>query len=271
MSRRPRRRLLTALVALTLLVLALDVSGGPGPQSLRAAGGVVFGPLERLVASPASTPVDASRLREARGEAALADRLELTRQLDSLAGSPGTRGRQLLAARVVAVGRQGPAGPERVTVDVGSRDGVRADLAVVTADGLAGRVVAVSPWTSDVLLLGSADLVVAVRSGRDGVLGSVGSGARGPHRRPAGQLALAAVQRGRLAPGDVVTTLGSPGGVPFPPGLRVGRVTDVDPAVGAVAPSAGLLPAVDVTRLGLVGVLLGSGRSVPRPVLTGAG
>lgn len=271
MTRRPRRRLLSALLTLTLLVMVLDVAGGPGPQVLRTAGGVVFGPLERLVAAPAATSSDAAALRQTSREADQADRLRVARQLDSLVGSPGTRGRPVLAARVVAVGRQGPGGPERVTVDVGTRDGVRRDLAVVSADGLVGRVVALSPWTCDVLLVGSADLVVAVRTGRDGVLGSVGGGARGARRRPAGQLALTAVQQGRLASGDVVTTLGSPGGVPFPAGLRVGTVAQVDPAAGAVAPSAAVRPAADVTRLDLVGVLLDPGRSVPRAPLAGAG
>ena len=41
-------------------------------------------------------------------------------------------------ARVVAVGASGPAGPERVTIDAGSRDGVEVDRTVVAADGLGG-------------------------------------------------------------------------------------------------------------------------------------
>jgi rod shape-determining protein MreC len=172
---------------------------------------------------------------------------------------------------VVAVGRAGVAGPERVTIDVGSRDGVRLDQCVVAADGLVGRVVSVAPWTSDVLLLGSADLAVGVRVGSAGVLGTVGSGAKGAHRRPAGQLNLGVVQRGAVHPGDPVETLGSVGGSPFPAGIPVGVVTVTDQSPGDLTPSAAVRPAVDVTTLDVVAVLLTTARSTPRPSATPGG
>jgi rod shape-determining protein MreC len=129
----------------------------------------------------------------------------------------------------------------------------------------------VSPWTCDVLLVGSADLVVAVSVGATGTLGSAGSGARGPHRRPAGELNLTVVQRGSVLVGDVVTTLGSVGGSPFPAGLRVGTVQAVDDAPGDLTPTASIRPSVDVTTLGVVGVLLEGPRSTPRTAVTGGG
>ena len=77
-----------------------------------------------------------------------------------------------------------------------------------------GRVVSTGPWTSDVLLVGSADLTVGVRVGRSGTLGSL-TGAAGERPRPAGQLSLELVQRGVVRVGDSVTTMGSVGGRPF--------------------------------------------------------
>ena len=267
------RRLATALVVLTLLAGALDLAGAPGTGAVRAAGGAVLGPLERLVSrgtttGPSAAAQDAVRART-EADLARAHGVEAAAYARLLA-APETRGRQFVAARVVAVGRVGAAGPERVTIDAGSRDGVRADVAVVDADGLVGRIVSVSPWTADVLLLGAADLAVSVRVAPSGVLGSVGSGAQGSHRRPAGQLDLSPVQRGRLTRGDVVTTLGGLDGGPFPPGLRVGTVADVDADPAQLVPGASVMPAADLAALDVVGVLLGTPRTTPRTPATGA-
>jgi rod shape-determining protein MreC len=272
-----RRRLLGVLLALTVVVLGVDVAGGPGSTQLRSAGGAAFGPLERLL-SPGvgrdGTGRDEAATAAAR-EGVLRDQLVSQaregRELARLTGAPDLEGATFLPARVVAVGRQGAAGPERVTLDLGSRDGVQPDLSVVSADGLVGRVVTVSRWTCDVLLVGSADLVVGVRVGAAGTLGSVGSGARGPQRRPAGQLNLTVVERGSVQAGDAVTTLGSVGGSPFPAGLRVGSVQDVDQVPGDLTPTASVRPAVDLSTLDVVGVLLAGPRATPRTPSTGTG
>lgn len=267
-----RRRLLVVLLVLTVAVLGLDVSGGRGVAPLRSAGGAVLGPLERLL-SPGDGGVGpgAESAREAVLLAQGSQQSVAGQQLRELIDSPDLSGSEFVPARVVGVGRQGAAGPERVTLDVGARDGVKANLSVVNSDGLVGRVVAVSPWTCDVLLVGSAELVVGVTIGSGGTLGSAGSGAQGAHRRPAGELNLTVVERGAVRPGDVVSTLGSVGGSPFPSGLRVGTVTSVDEAPGDLTPTAAVRPAVDLSTLGVVGVLRTGPRSTPRPAVTGRG
>lgn len=264
-----RRRLLGVLLALTVVVLGVDVAGGPGVEQLRSAGGAGFGPLERFLSPGTGAEPDAARAALLRDQ--LVSQTREARELERLTGAPDLAGSTFLPARVVGVGRQGAAGPERVTLDLGSRDGVRPDLSVVAADGLVGRVVAVSPWTCDVLLVGSADLVVGVRIGRAGTLGSVGSGARGPRHRPAGQLNLTVVERGAVRSGDEVTTLGSVGGSPFPAGLRVGTVQGVDDVPGDLTPTGSVRPAVDLTTLGVVGILLQAPRTTPRPASTATG
>ena len=267
-----RRRLLVVLLALTLVLLGVDVAGGPGAGQLRAAGGAAFGPVERFLSPGADAAgVGAAEARAGVLRDQLVAQSRESRELAALSGAPDLAGSTFLPARVVGVGRQGAAGPERVTLDLGARDGVRTDLSVVAAEGLVGRVVAVSPWTCDVLLVGSADLVVGVRVGAAGTLGSVGSGARGPQHRPAGQLSLTVVERGTVRSGDAVTTLGSVGGSPFPAGLRVGSVQDVDEAPGDLTPTASVRPAVDLTTLDVVGVLLAGPRTTPRTPSTATG
>ena len=255
MPRLARRPTVLILVLLTLAVLAVDrvhhgdpggsVAAEPGISQLRSAGATLFGPLERLVTPGPS--------------------------VHTLLAAPGLTGARVLPARVVGVGRQGAGGPERVTLDVGSRDGVRTNQCVVNAQGLVGRVVSVGPWTADVALVGSADVVAGVRVGPAGTLGSVASGASGAIRRTAGLVNLTLVQRGAVQAGDAVTTLGSVGGSPYPPGLAVGTVTSVDTGPGDLAPTAAVRPAVDVTTLDVVGVLLLPPRTSPRPAVTAGG
>ena len=67
----------------------------------------------------------------------------------------------------------------------------------------------------------------------------------------------------------LVTTLGSVGGGPYPPGLRVGTVASVDPPRGQLTATASVRPAVDPTTLDVVGVLLPTTRAAARPPVAG--
>jgi len=277
-SRRGRsarsRRLLTVALAVTAVVVVVGASGGSALEPVRGAAAAALGPLERLL-GPRADEVSAARAEQT----VLATRLAAAqREVAALHGSagileiPALAGARLVPARVVAVGAPGPSGPERVTIDAGSRDGVEVDRTVVAAQGLVGRVVSVAPWTSDVLLVGSADLAVGVRVGPRGVLGEAsGSAVPGGVRPAPGRLSLALVERGSASVGDVVTTLGSVGDRPYLPGIAVGTVSTVHTEVGRLAPTGTVVPAVDPTSLDVVAVVLTAGRSAPRPVATGSG
>ncbi len=268
----PRRRFLLAALAATALVLAVDLSGAADLTPVRTTAAAVLGPLERLAGPDAD---EVSRLRAE--NLGLSTRLEAAQReaaaaptLAAIVADPSLSGASLVPARVVAVGASGPAGPERVTIDVGSRDGVETDRAVVAQGGLVGRVVAVAPWTSDVVLVGGPDLAVGVRVGEDGVLAQAsGSAIAGAPRLEPGSLSLSLVESGSMRLGDTVTTLGSVGGTPYPPGVRVGTVSAVDPVVGRVAPTGSLVLSVDPTTLDVVAVLVDGPRSTPRPSVTG--
>lgn len=268
------RRALGAVLAVTALVAALGTTGAAGLQPVRGAAAAVLGPLERLV-GPGDDALSASRAEQT----ALATRLAAAqRQVAALHGtagvleSPALSGATLVPARVVAVGASGPGGPERVTIDAGSRDGVEVDRTVVAPQGLVGRVVSVAPWTSDVLLVGSPDLAVGVRVGPRGVLGEAsGAALRGGARPGPGLLSLALVERGAATSGDAVTTLGSVGNRPFVPGIPVGTVRTVRLGVGQVAATGTVTPAVDTTSLDVVAVVLTTARTEPRPAVTATG
>ena len=274
MRRPTRRRPLLVLVAATVLVMAADVAGWPGASDLRGAGAAVLGPLERLARSGASGPVDADgpaagRVRLGYETPALGRSLEEARRLSALLEAPATRAVRFVPARVVAVGAQGASGPERITVDAGSRDGVtrtspssapRASWAGSSRPGRGPRTCSSSAAPTSPSGSGS---------------GEPGPWARSPvprandrGRRASSRLEL--VQRGTVGAGDPVTTMGSAGGRPFLPGIRVGTVSAVDAARGQLAPTAAVTPAVDVTTLDIVGILLSAPRATPRPPTQGA-
>ncbi len=264
------RRLVGAAVVLTALALVLDLSGLVDLGRVRGTAAAALGPIERAL-GPREDVVSALQGDRTRLSAQLAGarrRLGESTAVDSLLADPTLTSRPLVLARVVAVGASGPAGPERVTIDAGSRDGVEVDRTVVAAEGLVGRVVSVAPWTSDVLVLGAPGLAVGVRVG--GVLGEASGAAvsGAPAPRP-GRLSLALVERGTMSRGDVVTTLGSVDGRPFVAGVRVGRVEAVERSAARLAETGTVAPAVDTTALDVVAVVLDPARSTPRPVVTG--
>lgn len=271
---RRSRRLLAAAVLVTALVTLLGVGGVTDLPPLRTAAATVLGPLERWV-GPGADALATERAARTAAEARLAAvgrEASGRADLGALLADPALTGQRLVAARVVAVGASGPAGPERVTIDAGSRDGVEVDTTVVAAEGLVGRVVSVAPWTSDVLVVGSPGLAVGVRVGERGVIGNAsGTAVPGAVAPEAGLLSLGLVERGAVVAGDVVTTLGSVGARPYVAGVRVGTVREVDARPGRLAPTATLVPAVDSTSLDVVAVVLAPARTTPRPVATGAG
>ena len=112
-----------------------------------------------------------------------------------------------------------------VQIDLGSRDGLRVNLPVLTADGLVGRLSSVSLTRSQVTLLGDPNCKVSARvenETRDaGIIG-----VSGPLETDL--VALGYLSRNaNLKPGQNVVTSGV-GGI-FPAGIPIGKIVDVQP------------------------------------------
>lgn len=110
-----------------------------------------------------------------------------------------------------------------VQIDLGSRDGLRENLAVMTMEGLVGRVSSVGLTRSTVVLIGDVNCKVAaqvVETGNTGVIG-----ATDPFDNSL--VALGFLKSGNLTPGQTVTTSGR-GGL-FPAGIPIGKVVDSRP------------------------------------------
>lgn len=260
-SRRPLG--VTAVVAtvLTAAALVVDVARPQVLDPVRTAVADATAPVRHTL-----TGYDEGRVRDLTAErdalaaevARLREQVRRHEQLTRLDDRVVDDGHRLLPARVVGFSPAiSPVGGRTVTVDVGRADGVVPDLTVVAAEGLVGRVVRVAGTSADVLLAGDPQVVVGVRYGDEGALGSVTAAppAGLPPRGP-GELTLTAL--GDTAPqvGDEVSTLGSPDGRPYVAGVPLGAVTSVDPDQGHLGRTATVRPRVETSTLDLVAVVL---------------
>jgi rod shape-determining protein MreC len=281
---RPRRArtVLAVLLAAAIVLITIDFrqpDGGPVDRLQRLAI-AVFGPLQRgasavvrPVAELGALGAELGGLREdnRRLEAEVARlRAQERTYADVLGENRRLRGALRMAARcgcrtvgASVVASSGSNFQLSVTVDAGSRQGVKRDMAVVDADGLVGRVTQVTAGYATVLLVTDPASGIAATLAPGGARGKApgvvkGSGAQ--------LLSFQPVKAGtEVRRGDPVVTQGYQGGV-FPAGLPIGVVERVDPA-GA----ASLVPRVAVRPYAALGALDVVAILVERPPPPGRG
>ncbi len=175
-------------------------------------------------------------------------KLRLT-QMDELARENGEF-KKLLGVRVLDEGKHiaarviaDPGGPyvRTALIRAGHREGVRKGRAVVTAQGLVGRVTEVGEFTSRVMLITDVNARTAVIVGNSGER-AIMTGANAELPR-----LLHISRSSAIAKGDRVVTSGHDG--VLPPGLPVGEVSDI--GIDGIR----IRPAVDTQNLGYVRVI----------------
>jgi len=141
-----------------------------------------------------------------------------------------------------------------ITINRGSSSGIEMNMPVVTAGGIVGRVITVSPWASQVMLLTDE------KAGAGAVVGQLGqSGALGSVRGRA-DLGVALIEMRyvsgteKVEVGDNVMTTGQDG--IYPAGLNVGRVVEVKSGSATQAHHILIQPGAQLDRLEEVAVLL---------------
>lgn len=262
----PARRsgfLLLGLVLGHLLIISGQVDGGQGVSLLERLLLGALSPAQRFVGGGVRGLADAWHayldLRGVREDnrrlQERVDSLELLLQekQDRIRESERLRGLLALktdltldsvAAEVIA--REGVPWFRSVMVDHGSLAGVRVNAAVVTPQGIAGRVVAVGRLVARVQLLLDRDCSAGVLIGDERVSGVV-QGQVGFADQGTSELLVKYVTAlAQVAPGDEVVTSGLDG--IYPKGLRVGRVSSVAPA-GGLFKDVLVTPAVSFDRL----------------------
>lgn len=260
-----RTRLTLVLLLLTAFTLtALDYnSASSGPlASLRRGIDTVFGPVQRAVGGAASSvggalgglprlgsyQSDNRKLRQEndrlKGQIASMAGLECAyRQATALQHFVDFTDYPTLPAHVIGVGPSGQF-EATVTLDVGSRDGIRPGMTVVTGFGLVGRTLDVSTRTATVLLIRDEESQVGGTLVGYGIIGY----AQG---RGSGPLLLRFSSLDPVKKGTVVLTTGSI----YEPGIPVGTVTSTSKDPNGVITTGDLEPFVDGQHLDLVGVI----------------
>ncbi len=166
---------------------------------------------------------------------------------------------QTMAAQVI--GSSGSELSRSVYIDKGESDGIKADMAVITADGVVGKVLRVYGSTSLVLLIDDQTSGVGAILDKARLQGIL----RGT---PSGEVMLEKVMSDETVPtGELVLTSGGDG--IFPKGLLVGRVTKVSPG-SELFLNIRVRPAADLSRLEEVLVVTKIDERQAEPDHTGA-
>jgi len=145
---------------------------------------------------------------------------------------------QTMAAQVI--GSSGSEQSRSVYIDKGEHDGIKTDMAVITKDGVVGKVLRVFRSTALVLLIDDQSSGVGAILDKTRLQGIL----RGT---PAGEVVLEKVMSDENVPvGENVLTSGGDG--IFPKGLPVGKVTKVVPGSDLFL-NIRVRPAADLNRL----------------------
>ena len=270
-NRRARRRgiVFAILIAFTLLLMAF--SGNPFVQDLQSGLSFALRPFQGAVASVADgvagvataiTEIDQLRADNAalRDEnerlTNLNSRLEVVKkQNDELTGLLQLKGdfdHATTAVRVI--GRETLETQRMVTVDKGTDDRIElGDVVVVQGGALAGRVTDVGPTFAKVTLISDASSTVVGKLLDSGATGEI-----------VGQAGSVLIMRNvdsavEIGVDEEVFTAGLElgGGMrsPYPPGLVVGSVVDVERDANDVVQTAFLAPAANLDSFELALVI----------------
>jgi rod shape-determining protein MreC len=254
--------LVLALIIIGLIALAL---GG----YLAPAGRVLFKPLisaqtwlalrYQTIQNYLSSPQDVARLRQRNQELEaevsrlqseiidLQQQLAETRVLSALVDFARAHPENRYVAASV-IGRDPSPFVKYVIINRGSDDGLRRGMPVVTAQGLVGRVAAVTAGAARVQLITDPDSSVNIRlepTAAEGIL--VGS--------LTGKLSLDMIpQEASVQTGNLVLTSGLGGN--YPANILIGQVANVDRKETNLFQTADVQPTVDFSRLEIVLIIV---------------
>jgi rod shape-determining protein MreC len=261
-NRVARRRILAFTILLALSLVAMTVSNSPFVRELQSGVSFAVRPIQGTVAGVASTIgsvitsiQEMQTLRQDnRDLRAELDRLRIENvrlqefqiendQLLALLGAKNGSSFHTIAATVIA--RERPEIGRIMTIDRGTSDGLAVGDVVIAAGGaVAGRISDASPTTAHVTLLSDPSSTVTgmIQAGR---------------------------ATGRVNIGDQIVTagivLGNGVRSPYPKGLPIGQVVDVQRDANAVVQVAFLTPTADLDKLEYVLVITDYEGGLPPP------
>lgn len=227
--------LLVAILA-QLALLAYQVKSSQDVRLIRVWAMAAVTPLARLIETARSgtsgflhdyfvlldVREENKRLKEELGRSEIDNQhllaeLSTAERAKALAIFQATSESTLVGARIIM--NTTDTGGKTVVVDRGANSGIQKNMAVITAEGIVGKVIDVYPSTSNVLLITDPTFGAGVVSKKNQVLGEL----RG---QGTGMVKVDNVQNEeKVEPGDWFVTSGQD--LVFPRGLNVGQVSSV--------------------------------------------
>ena len=261
---------LVTLLFANLVIMAFDARDSTSKQRmLRVWSQMLFSPIQSISSRAAgsgsgfvqriinfnSTANENERLRQKLNEVELQlqnaqGAAAENEQLRGLLDLKEKTGYDQVTARVIA--RDSSLWFNTVIIDRGTSSGIELNMPVVTGGGIVGRTVAVSPWTSQVMLMTDEKAAAGAVIGQLSESGAMGS-IRG--KGESGLIEMRYVSGlQKVAVGDHVSTTGQDG--IYPAGLNVGEVVDVKHGTATQPHQILIRPGARMDQLEVVAVLL---------------
>ncbi len=232
----------------------LQAIAAPVQNTVTAAGNTGTGFFSNLAAwRTAVLENDSLKQRVGELETELAQKQNLAEENDSLRSQLDLKNQsqyKTVAAQII--GRDPSAWFDAVVINRGSNAGIELNMPVVTANGVVGRIVAVSPFTAQV------SLVTDDKSAVGGIVGELGNtGATSPVIGTSNKELLEM----RYVSGQETIEVGTPVLTTgqdkiYPPGLKIGEVAEVRAGSATIPHTILVKPSVPSGSLKEVTVLL---------------
>ena len=178
-------------------------------------------------------------------------------RLKGLLGIKEQTGYDQVTARVIA--RDSSVWFNTITINRGSSSGIALNMPVVTGGGIVGRVIALSPWTAQVMMVTDEKAAAGAIVGQLGGSGALGS-VRGLGDKGLIEMRYVSGLE-KVEVGNYILTTGQDG--IYPPGLTIGEVVQVSPGTATQSHEILIKPGAKLDQLEEVAVLLY--RPPPRP------
>ena len=267
------------LIVSALLLITLDLRGVSVISGARNAVGTALSPVAKVgnaVVSPfknffsdlfrlGSTRATITKLKDenARLKSELLEQKNVDGQVKQLKESLQLAGRaqwKVVSAKAIAQG-SAISFTNTITIDQGTRAGVRPNMTVVNGQGLVGVVKAVFPNSSIVLLASDPSFKIGVRIARTQSIGILSG--QGNNQ---GVLELLD-NTTKIKARDVLLARGSSNNRPFVPGVPIGFITKVPDSSNYVAQVADVTFYANLNAVGVVSVVISAPESDPRNAL----
>jgi rod shape-determining protein MreC len=231
-------------------------------QTISSRAGGASTSLIRQIINFRSTAVENEQLKERLSQTELELRkvrqaADENERLKSLLNLKEKTGYDHVPARVIA--RDSSVWFNTIIIDRGSSAGVSLNMPVVTGGGIVGRVIALSPWTAQVMMITDEKAAAGAIIGQLGGSGALGS-VRGLGENGLVEMRYVSGLQ-KVEVGDYILTTGQDG--IYPPGLTVGEVVVVNKGTPTRAHQIFIKPGAKLDQLEEVAVLLY--HAPPRP------